>query len=42
MYETIPLHPWDWYIYLLIYHEKSTIHVGKYTSRMDPILDRIN
>ena len=28
--------PWDErYIYLLIYHTKSTIHVGKYTIPMD-------
>ena len=28
--------PWDeGYISLLIYHKKSTIHVGKYTSPMD-------
>ena len=29
--------PWDErYIYQLIYHNKSAIHVGKYTSPMDP------
>ncbi len=26
-------HPWDGYIYLLIYHTHPTIHVGKYTVR---------
>ena len=29
-----PYHPWDErYIYLLVYHKTSTIHVGKYTVR---------
>ena len=26
--------PWDWYIYLLIYHQKQ-LNVGKYTNPMD-------
>ena len=31
--------PWDdcMYMYLLIYHTKSTIHVGEYTSPMNPM-----
>jgi len=28
-----------WYLYTHIYQQKSTIHVGKYTSPMDPIWD---
>ena len=31
-----PKDPWDWYIYLHLPY-KSTIHVGKYTSPMDPM-----
>ena len=32
-YRYCPYHPWDWYIYLLIYHKKSTIHVGKHRNQ---------
>ena len=31
--EIIPYHPWDWYVCLLIYHKKSTIHVGNIYNR---------
>ena len=34
---TSPYHPWDWYIYLLIYHKDQQLMVGKYTSPMDPM-----
>ena len=34
---SIPYHPWDWYIYVLIYHKIQSCPVGKYTSPMDPM-----
>ena len=33
-----PWDPWDWYIFLLIYH-RNQLNVGKYTNPMDPMGD---
>lgn len=37
-----PKNPWDYGIFTYIEHQNSTIHVGKYTSPMDPIAPLTN